>query len=381
MRFSFPTADPMDGLTALRREVGEFLSEARSAGAFTPRCSGWMAFDADFSRSCGERGYIGMTWPRRYGGQERSAIERYVVVEEMLAAGAPVGAHWIADRQSGPQILNNGSEELKRELLPRIARGEVFFAIGMSEPDAGSDLSNIRSRARKTEGGWRLDGRKIWMTNGHRAHYLIGLFRTGPAEAGSRHAGMTQFIVDLSAPGIERRPIEDMIGEKDFTEVVLDEVFVPDHYVLGMPGDGWRLVMAELAYERSGPERFLSVFPLLNEAVDLLRGSATEVERRGIGRIVAHLATLREMSISIAARLARGELPSTEAALVKDLGNALEREIPEVLRGFARQPPRHGGDDYSQRLGDAILAAPSFTLRGGTPEILRGIIARELGLR
>jgi alkylation response protein AidB-like acyl-CoA dehydrogenase len=381
MRFDFPPADLPDGLDDLRAEVRAFLRESIEAGRFVPRCSGWMLFDPAFSRLCGERGYIGMTWPQHYGGRERSMIERYVVIEEMLAAGAPVGAHWIADRQSGPQILNNGSQALKEKVLPRIARGEAYFAIGMSEPDAGSDLSSIRSRGRRVDGGWRLDGRKVWTTNGHLAHYMIGLFRTEPAQRESRHAGMTQFVVDLAAQGVTRRPIKDIVGKEDFSEIVFDDVFVSDEQVIGTPGQGWKLVTTELAYERSGPERFLSVFPLLAQAVDALgeaNGAGSALE---IGRFVAHLSTLREMSISIAGRLARKELPATEAALVKDLGNAIEREIPEALRLLSGAPVRGGNSDYRAMLGDTILAAPSFTLRGGTPEILRGIIARELGLR
>lgn len=381
MRFSFPPADLPDSHGALRADVRAFLRDARAAGRFVPHCSGWMVFDAAFSRLCGERGYIGMTWPKRFGGQERSTIERYVVIEEMLAAGAPVGAHWIADRQSGPQIIANGSDVLKNELLPSIARGEIYFAIGMSEPDAGSDLSSIRSRGERDAGGWRINGRKIWTTNGHLAHYMIGLFRTEPAQREQRHAGMTQLVVDLSAPGVTRSPIKDVTGGDDFAEIVFEDVFVPDDYVIGTPGQGWKLVTTELAYERSGPERFLSVFPLLSDAVDAFGGQSDAGVAREIGRFMAHVSTLREMSISIAGRLARKEIPSTEAALVKDLGNALECEIPEILRLLPGSAPRRVGSDYRTRLGDAIVAAPSFTLRGGTPEILRGIIARELGLR
>jgi alkylation response protein AidB-like acyl-CoA dehydrogenase len=381
MLFSFPPADMPEGLGALRAGARAFLREAREAGLFVPHCSGWMVFDAAFSRLCGERGYIGMTWPKRFGGQERSMIERYVVIEEMLAAGAPVGAHWIADRQSGPQLIANGSDALKDRLLPQIARGESYFAIGMSEPDAGSDLSSIRSRGMRVDGGWCINGRKIWTTNGHRAHYMIGLFRTEPAQPGQRHAGLTQMVVDLSARGVTRRPIEDIAGDEDFAEILFEDVFVPDDHIVGMPGQGWKMVTTELAYERSGPERFLSVFPLLSDAVDTLCEKSNAGADREIGRFIAHLSTLREMSMSIAGRLARKEVPSTEAALVKDLGNALEREIPEILRLLPGSSPRRGAADYRELLGDAIVAAPSFVLRGGTPEILRGIIARELGLR
>ncbi len=380
MHFSFPPAELPESVHALRTDVRAFLDEERNRGSFTPKCSCWMVFDPAFSRKCGARGFIGMTWPRAYGGHGRTTLERYVVLEEMLAAGAPVGAHWIADRQSGPQIINHGSESLRRNVLPGISRGEVYFAIGMSEPDAGSDLSSIRSRADKVDGGWRLNGRKIWTTNGHRVNYFIGLFRTEP-QTKERHAGMTQFVVDLSLPGIERRPIEDIVGEADFSEITFDDVFVSDDHVLGKPGEGWKLVTGELAYERSGPERFLSATPLLRQAVETVGSNAGPPEHRSIGRVVAHTAVLRQMSMSIASRLGVGEPPATEAALVKDLGNSLEREIPELLRELCGPAPRRAADDYSRLLADTILAAPSYSLRGGTPEILRGIIARGLGLR
>lgn len=381
MNLSFPPPTMPPEAADLRHSVRAFLRAERDSGRYEPCCSGWMVFDRAFSRRCGEQGFIGMTWPIAYGGGNRSSLERYVVMEEMLAAGAPVGAHWISDRQSGPQILRHGTEELRRMLLPRVVKGEASFAIGMSEPDAGSDLANIRSVAKPVAGGWQLDGRKIWTTNGHRADYIIGLFRTAERDPDLRHAGMTQFVVDLTAEGIERRPIDDLPGHADFSEITLDDVFVPDSHVLGTPGQGWALVTSELANERSGPERFLSVFPLLAAALDVLKTSPNGGKERDIGRLITHLAALREMSMSIAGRLANGEAPALEAAVTKDLGNALEREIPEVLRGLDDFSPMAGGAAVNAMLMDAVLAAPSFTLRGGTPEILRGIIAKGLGLR
>jgi len=359
----------------MRHRVRDFLASQRAAGTFTPRCSGWVIFDRSFTKACGDAGLIGLTWPKAWGGQERSTLERYVVVEELLAAGAPVGAHWIADRQSGPQILRHGSDTLKAQVLPGIVRGETTCAIGMSEPDSGSDLASVRSRGTRVDGGWRINGRKIWTTGGHLADYMIGLFRT------DRHAGLTQFAIDLKSPGITRRPIRNISGREDFSEITFDDVFVPDTHVLGEVGDGWRLVVGELAFERSGPERFLSVFPLLTE---LIRAKPRNdaVSQAELGRSIAHLAALRRMAISVAAKLDEGKDPVTEAALMKDLGNALEREIPERLRAVALEQP--GSDQsraYRDLLADTMIDATSYTLRGGTPEVLRGMIARGLGLR
>lgn len=382
MQFSFPPAQLPDTAAELRHDVREFLARERRAGTWTrAECSGWMVFNKAFSRRCGAEGFIGMTWPKRYGGHERSALERYVVIEEMLAAGAPMGAHWISDRQSGPQILKHGAQMLKAELIPAICQGEVAFAIGMSEPDAGSDLAAIRSRAQAVTDGWRLTGRKIWTTNGTVADYMIGLFRTADADPGIRHQGMTQFVVNLTSKGVTRRPIADMPGRDEFAEITLDDVFVPGTHVLGPPGGGWDLVTAELANERSGPDRFLSVFPLLQQAVQALARNPGRFPPSELGRIVTRLSVLREMSVSIAGQIAKGETPALNAAISKDIGNALEREIPEVLRRYAGLVPASGGSEPESLLRDVILSAPSFTLRGGTPEILRGIIARGLGLR
>jgi alkylation response protein AidB-like acyl-CoA dehydrogenase len=366
---------------SLRREVRAFIAAEVAEGAFTPSRNSWSSFDPEFSRKCGERGYIGMRWPKQYGGQERSALERYVVTEEMLAGGAPVGAHWVADRQSGQQILRYGSERAKRTILPKIAAGTCFFSIGMSEPDSGSDLAAVRTRAARVEGGWKISGTKVWTSGAHRTNYLIALARTAPKQE-DRHAGMTQFIVDLSHPGVGVRPIHNLYGGHDFNEVVFDEYFVADDMVMGEPGMGWKLVTGELAFERSGPDRFLSTYQLLLESIRAIGPNPDARSASEIGRFVAHLATLRRMSTSIAGMLERGAQPIVEAALVKDIGTAFEREIPETVRHLIPTEPTLGdGASYAELLGMTILRAPGFTLRGGTREILRGMIARGLGLR
>jgi alkylation response protein AidB-like acyl-CoA dehydrogenase len=375
-----PVAMP-EGAEALRSEVRAFIAAEVAAGAFTPSRNSWSSFDPEFSRKCGARGYIGMRWPKQYGGHERSALERYIVTEEMLAGGAPVGAHWIADRQSGQQILRYGSERAKCMILPRIAAGACYFSIGMSEPDSGSDLAAVRTRAVKVEGGWKISGTKVWTSGAHRTNYLIALARTAPKEE-DRHAGMTQFIVDLSRPGVSVRPIYNLYGGHDFNEVVFDEFFVADDMVMGEPGMGWKLVTGELAFERSGPDRFLSTYQLLLESIRAVGPEPDARAANEIGRFVAHLATLRRMSTSVAGMLERGAQPAVEAALVKDVGTAFEREIPETFRQLIPTEPALGeGTSYAELLGMSILRAPGFTIRGGTREILRGMIARGLGLR
>ncbi|MFA7503936.1 MAG: acyl-CoA dehydrogenase family protein [Burkholderiaceae bacterium] len=379
--FDFEPVRMPDSVPALREEVRELIAAEVAAGAFRPQRNSWNTFDPDFSRKLGERGWIGMSWPKEYGGAERSMLERYVVVEELLAGGAPVGAHWVADRQSGPQILRHGSERARSEILPRIARGECFFCIGMSEPDSGSDLAAVRSRAEKVEGGWKITGTKVWTSNAHRAHYGIVLARSAP-KSEDRHAGMTQFICDMKAAGVTIRPILNLYGGHDFNEVVFDGYFVPDDMVLGEVGAGWKMVTGELAFERSGPDRFMSTYQLLRETIRRVGDTPDDRQAEEIGRLVAHLATLRRMSSSIAGRIDRGENPATAAALVKDVGTGFEREIPEVIRRILPTEPSLGpGTGFDELLGSAMLRSPSFTIRGGTREILRGMIARGLGMR
>ena len=370
-----PEADEM------RRKVRAFLKEERDNGRYAAHRTSWSTFDPEFSKRAAKAGFIGMTWPRRYGGGEYSNLQRFVVTEEMLAAGAPGGAHWIADRQSGPQILKHGSERARQLILPRVAAGECYFGIGMSEPDSGSDLAAARTKADKVEGGWVINGTKIWTSNAHRVHYLIVLARTEPPSE-NRHAGLSQFIVDTGSEGIEIRPIMNLSGGHEFNEVFFKNCFIPDDMMIGKPGEGWTRVTGELAFERAGPDRFMSDIRLLTELVDKIGREPSERQAVEIGRLAAHFATLRRMSSSIAVLLERGESPVTEAALVKDVGTAFERDVPEVVRKLL--PVEASLDDdaeYSQAMAHVLLHAPSFTIRGGTPEILRGMIARGLGLR
>lgn len=360
----------------LRRDVRAFLSETIASRNARQRSESWMGMDPDFSRKMGARGWIGMTWPRKYGGHERSFADRYVVIEEMLAAGAPVSFHWIADRQSGPLLLRFGTEEQRASILPRIARGEVCFCIGMSEPGAGSDLAGVRTRARKVDGGWRVNGQKIWTSNAHVATYMIALVRTSEGE---RHAGLSQLIVDMSSPGLTVKPIRNLTGAADFNEVFFDDVFVPDAMVVGKEGDGWRQVGAELAFERSGPERYLSSIRLFLEFLRVVGDTPSESEKRFIGEVTARMWTLRQMSLAITGKIIAGGDPASDAAIVKDLGVSLEQDIPPAIQALA--PPGLDDVSFEETMTYLLQSSPSFSLRGGTREILRGIIARELGLR
>ncbi|GMV62612.1 MAG: acyl-CoA dehydrogenase [Parvibaculum sp.] len=380
--FRFDLCELPGETEGLREEIRTFLAEELPKIPKVTRAQTWSGSDAGFSRKMGAKGWIGMTWPKQYGGHERSFFDRYVMLEEMLAAGAPVGAHWIGDRQSGPLLLRFGTEEQRQKILPRVAKGECYFCIGMSEPDSGSDLAATRTRADKVDGGYKVNGTKLWTSGAHTAHYMIGLFRTN-LDPQNKHAGLTQFLVDLkNTDGITIRPIKDLAGNAHFNEVVFQDAFVPDDMMVGTEGGGWGQVTAELAFERSGPERYLSSFMLMVEMIRELEKRGGMEDAREIGRLVAHLVTLRQMSLSVAGMLEKGENPALEASVVKDLGAIFEQDMPVRAHELLGIEPMVGeGSDYEQVLGYLTQTVPSFSLRGGTREILRGIIARGLGLR
>lgn len=372
-----------EAVEALRRDVRAFVAEERSSGHLPPPEKIGLGFDASATKRIAGRGWIGLTWPEVYGGAGRSALERYVMSEELLAAAVPVGAHWVADRQTGPVLLKFGSEAQKTFFLPRIAAGECYFCIGMSEPEAGSDLASLKARADKVPGGWRINGRKIWTTNAHRVHFLLALVRTSSPQ-GARHAGLSQLIVDLKAPGVTISPIVSMAGEHDFNEVLLEDVFVADDALVGTEGGGWNQVSAELAYERSGPERWLSSFRLVCELIEALGPGARGSTLENLGRLISHLLALRQLSMSVAGMIQSGHSPNLEAAIVKDLGTKFEQEAVRVVRDIvASEDLVEEGRNLRLRnlLVHAQVYAPAFTIRGGTNEILRGIIARGIGLR
>ena len=370
-----PDAEP------LRAQVRAFLQEALKDRPALRRADSWMGADPAFSRELGRRGWLGMALPKRYGGVEAGPFARYVVIEELLAAGAPVSAHWIADRQSGPLILRYGTEAQREKYLPGICRGESYFCIGMSEPGSGSDLASIRTRAVREGDDWVLNGHKLWTTNAHHSHYMIALVRTGD-KTSARHEGMSQFIIDLKAPGVIIRPITDLAGGQHFNEVFFDNVQLGADAMIGLEGQGWEQVTAELAFERSGPERFLSSIALLHTLIDAIGRKPDTYQAREIGRLTARLFALRQMSLSVTAELAAGKNPAWAASCVKDLGTGFEQDLPEVAQLLLDTLPAvGGGSDHAQVLASLMQMAPSFSLRGGTREILRGIIARGLGLR
>lgn len=372
-----PVAGDPHALDELRLQVRQFVAEQQQAGTIGRYADSWLTgWDENFTRALAARGWLGMTVPVEYGGHGRSHQERFVVTEELLAAGAPVGAHWIADRQIVPSLLKYGTEEQRRKFLPAIAKGECYFGIGMSEPDSGSDLASVRTKAVQVDGGWAITGAKVWTSGAHLAHAFICLARSAPVDPAHRHDGLSQFIVDLRAPGVDIRPIISMNGKHHFNEVILDEVFVPDAMVFGTIGNGWQQVTSELSFERSGPERFLSTFPLLADMATHMRDGSLS-RHTDLGRYLGRITGLHQMSMAVAGALERHEPADTAAAVVKVLGTSTEGDIAD----FADVLGETDDEGYRAMLADAVVQRPGFTLRGGTNEVLRGVIARGLGLR
>jgi alkylation response protein AidB-like acyl-CoA dehydrogenase len=363
---------------ALQREVRDWLEERLPEGSYPVGLGMVGAFDPQFSRDLGAQGWLGMALPQEYGGGGRTAVERLVVVEELLSRGAPVGFHWVADRQSGPSIALHGTEEQKREFLPRIAAGEISFAIGMSEPDSGSDLASLKAKAEPAErggqAGWVINGSKVWTSGAHLVDYILGLFRTGD----DKHGGLTQFIIERPTEGLTITPIPFIDGEEHFCLVTFEDVFVPDSRRLGEVGWGWLQNQGELVLERGGVDRWMSAMPVLERWVQREQAASTRLHDDLAG-IAARCWAFHGMSLAVARMVDAGEYPQTEAALVKDMATRFEQECVEiVVRHLGRMPDPTSADPFEALLATAVLDKPSWTIRGGTTEILHNLIAKEL---
>ena len=286
-----------------------------------------------------------------------------------------MGYHWIADRQMGPSILANGTEALKEELLPGIAAGALSFSIGMSEPDSGSDLASVRTRADRVDGGWCVNGAKIWTTGAFTATHILALLRTSD----DRHGGLTQFVIDRHAPGLTVSPIEFIDGTEDFCELAFSDVFVPEGRRVGEVGAGWSQNTGELALERGGVDRWMSAMTLLDLWAQRERDVRTPSATADIGSLTARAWAFRGMSLAVARMVDDGRSPITEAAMVKEMATRFEQECVETMVRHLGRPLRPGAEDpYERLLATAVQVSPAWTIRGGTNEILRSVITKGL---
>ncbi|MCY3585946.1 MAG: acyl-CoA dehydrogenase [Acidimicrobiales bacterium] len=364
----------------LQAEVREFLAAELPPGAHEP-CLGMAAdHDREFSSKMAARGWVGMALPSRWGGSDRTAVQRFIVVEEMLRWGAPVGHHWVADRQTGNVILKFGSDEQRERFLPPICRGELGFSIGMSEPDSGSDLASVSTRAERADDGWVVNGTKIWTSNAHMNDWFICLLRTAPMEDGNKHAGLSQFLIDLRSPGLEISPIPFLDGSHHFNEVTFHDVFVPDINVVGQPGMGWHQNTTEMAYERGGPDRWLSPFSTVEQLLREASGTPMEDAVSDLfGELAARWWGIRNLSLSVARLIDEGEAPSVESALVKEMGTRYEQEVVEKLVQLIDEEYSPESESLFERLlAQCVVTFPGNTIRGGTIEILRSVASKGL---
>ena len=299
--------------------------------------------------------------------------------EQLLLFGAPVAAHWVAENQVGPLLLTLGTEEQKRRFLPEITKGNLYISAALSEPESGSDLASVRTYGRAIDGGFLVSGQKTWSSNAHLNHYVLALIRTEP-RGDARHAGLSQVFIRLSSDGVTTRPISVMGGSTPFAEILFEDVFVPDSDVLGRAGDGWKQVASMLVEERSGPERYLSTFPLFDALIHQQPDDPRS--QQDIGATLAKLWATRALAIKVLTTLNEGGYPELEGAIVKDVGAQVEQMVVEVAgRSLADGSVPSENRRMRELLGSAQMAAPGFTIRGGTVQVLRGVIARMLGLR
>ena len=372
----------------LRAEVREFIAADPAVRARPFLEDGWIAgFDPAFSKRLASRGWLGMTWPKPYGGQERSYLDRLIVTEELLLAGAPVAAHWFGDRQIGPALLAHGTPEQKAELVPRIARAEISFCIGMSEPNAGSDLAGLATRADVSGDEFVIRGQKTWTSFAEHADYCYLVARTN-ADA-PKHKGISELLVPMRAPGITVRPIVDMVGESHFGELFFDDVRVPRTALIGKQDAGFYQIMQQLDFERSGIERLVSNAPLWRDAKALAheRGLTRRdpVLRERIAELEIAWRAGRGLIYRVAEMLSTGRVPNHEAAVAKTFCTSLEQRITDLVSQILGAAGALDATDprapLAGRAARTFLYAAAYTIQGGTNNILRNIIAtRGLGL-
>lgn len=371
---------------AFRQEIRTFLAEALPIPPDIPEDAWIVGFDRAFSKKLAARGWIGLTWPREYGGQGRTYLDRLILTEELLRHGAPVAAHWLGDRQMGPSILRYGTPEQKAQFLPGIISGDTVFCIGMSEPGAGSDLAGLQTRAVEDGDSYILHGQKIWTSFAHLADYCYLVARTNPEVP--KHKGISEFLVDMKTPGITIKPIVDMTGAHHFNEVFFDHVRIPKDALVGAKDRGWYQIASQLDYERSGIERLLSNASLLQTITTHVRDTGDirrELVRHRLAQLHIECTMGRFMVYRVAWLLSQGIVPNAEAAAAKAFCTEFEQRLAqaasELLGGYGQLMPGSPCARFGGRIARAYLYAPAYTIQGGTSTILRNIIAtRGLGL-
>ena len=330
----------------------------------------WInGFSKEFGEELAAHGWIGMTWPEEHGGGGRPPIERLIIGEELIAAGAPIAAIWFADRQMGPTLINFGTPDQQSEFLPGILSGRTTWCIGMSEPDAGSDLAALSTSAVREGDEYVVNGQKIWTSFGELADYCYLICRTDAA--GPPHKGISEIIVPMDLPGIEVRPITDLTTNRHFCEVWFTDVRVPASNLVGVEGNAFKQTMRQLEHERGGIDRLVSNRALYELAVreadradPLVRQAMAEIE---IGYRLGRLLVTREVL---------GQAPAGFSAATKCFCTEHEWRVAQFVSRVLG--PRALLWDA---VGRGLAYAPAYTIMGGTSDIMRNILGeRVLGL-
>jgi alkylation response protein AidB-like acyl-CoA dehydrogenase len=370
-----------------RLEVRDFLEEEIKNGYWEPTCDAWIqAFDPEFTKRVAQKGWIGLTWPEEYGGHERSHIDRLILTEEMLRYGAPAACHWFGDRQIGGAILSFGSEDLKKEFLPRIVKGEAYFGLGMSEPGAGSDLASLQTRAVEDGDYYVLNGQKTWASCASFAQYFDVYVRTD-SEA-PKHRGISEFIVDAQSPGLSRIPMTDITGTEAWNDVFFDNVRVHKRYLVGEKNRGFYQVLNQLDYERSGMERLMGNYPLFDSIIQFAKDNELPqkpVVRNKLAQLQIEFDVGRLLIYRVACLMEEGRAPNRESAMSKAYSTEFEKRLAgvamEVLGPYGQLTSNSKLVPLRGMASHSYLASKGYSLQAGTTEILKNVLAvRGLGL-
>lgn len=375
-----------------RQEIRDFLEEELRQELWEPSCDAWiMGYDHEFTKRVARKGWIGLTWPKEYGGQGRSFMDRLILTEEMLRYGAPAACHWFADRQIGGAIVHYGTEEQRKEILPKIIKGEATVGLGMSEPEAGSDLASLKMKATEDGEDYIIDGQKVWTSGGSHMDWMYLVARTDPDVA--KHKGISEFVVDASLPGITVNPIVDITGGVHFNEVFFDSVRVSKKYLIGEKNGGWKQILNQLDYERSGMERLMANYPLFAALIQYVKETRRNgkplaqdpVIRSRLAQLQIEFEVGRLFMYRVALVMDAGKAPNWESSMAKVYGTAFEQRMAgtamEILGLYGQLSPESKCVPMHGMAYHSYLSSKGYSLQAGTSEILKNILAlRKLGL-
>jgi len=332
-------------------------------------------FRLAWQRTLHEAGYAGIAWPREYGGRGATLVEQAIFNEEMVRARAPAPANILGLIMGGPVVMAHGTDDQKRRFLARILSGDELWCQGFSEPDAGSDLASVRTRAERAEGGWRISGQKVWTSYAHRAKWCMLLARSSD---GARYRNLTYFICDMRQDGVTVRPLRQITGESEFNEIFFDGAFVPDENVIGSVDDGWNIALATLMFERPGlgAASALAIRLQLGELAGLIRQNGLDDDasvRRRFARLVVETETIRLNGYRGLARAGEG-VPGPEGSIVKIQWASLNQAMTELAFDVQGGAALESDSTWAYRL----LRARANSIEGGTSEIQRNILAERV---